>query len=117
LRFKLDENLSPSLASVFAAAGHDAMTAIQQALGGQPDWTVLDVCESEQRALVTHDLDVANIWLYPPSERAGIVVFRLRSQAHESAVSAVRRMLEHLQREPLAGTLWIVEDERIRIHA
>lgn len=116
MKFKLDENLSPSLAEVFAASGHDAMTVIQQSLGGQPDRQVLEVCEREQRALVTHDLDIANIRRYPPAERSGIVVFRLGSQTHAAAESAARRMLEHLNREPLIGTLWIVEDERIRIH-
>lgn len=116
MNFKLDENLSPSLAAVFAAAGHDVMTVIQQSLGGQPDQRVLEVCEREQRALVTHDLDVANIRRYPPAERSGIVVFRLGSQAHAAAESATRRLLEHLKVERLEGMLWIVEDERIRIH-
>ena len=116
MKFKLDENVSPALAAVFTAAGHDAMTVIQQSLGGKPDSQVLEVCERENRALVTHDLDVANISLYPPSERCGIVVFRLGSQAHSAALSAARRLLAHLEHEPLAGMLWIVEDERIRIH-
>lgn len=68
-------------------------------------------------ALVTHDLDLANIRRYPPAERSGIVVFRLGSQTHVAAESAARRLLEHLERERrLVGMLWIVEDERIRIH-
>lgn len=92
------------------------MTVIQQSLGGQPDKRVLEVCEQEQRALVAHDLELANIRRYPPGERPGIVVFRLGSQAHVAAESAARRLLKHLQREPLAGMLWIVEDERIRVH-
>jgi uncharacterized protein (DUF433 family) len=56
VKFKLDENLSPSLAVLFAAAAHDAHSVVQQALGGQPDERVLDVCVREKRALVTLDL-------------------------------------------------------------
>jgi hypothetical protein len=33
VKFKLDEKLSPSLAEVFTAAGHDAHSVAQQALG------------------------------------------------------------------------------------
>jgi hypothetical protein len=37
VKFKLDENLSPSLLAMFAGAGHDAHSVVQQSLGGQPD--------------------------------------------------------------------------------
>jgi predicted nuclease of predicted toxin-antitoxin system len=61
VKFKLDENLSPSLAVLFAADGHEAHSVVQQALGGQPDERVIDVCRREQRALITLDLDFSNI--------------------------------------------------------
>ena len=61
MKFKLDENLSPSLAALFEAAGHDAHSVIQQALGGQPDERVVEVCSHETRVLVTLDLDFSNI--------------------------------------------------------
>jgi Domain of unknown function (DUF5615) len=41
VKFKLDENLSPSLAALFAADGHEAHSVVQQALGGQPDERVI----------------------------------------------------------------------------
>lgn len=116
MKFKLDENLSVSLAQVFSAAGYDAHTVVQQALGGQPDDRVIDVCKREGRALVTLDLDFSNIQAYPPSTFAGIVVLRLASQGHGAVESAVHRMLSVLSREPLVGMLWIVEEQRIRIH-
>jgi predicted nuclease of predicted toxin-antitoxin system len=68
MRFKLDGNLSPSHAALFTAAGHEAHSVTEQALGGQPDERVIDVCRREDRALVTLDLDFANIKAYPPAE-------------------------------------------------
>jgi predicted nuclease of predicted toxin-antitoxin system len=115
VKFKLDENLPPSLAEVFAAAGHEAHSVVQQALGGKPDQQVADVCNLELRALVTLDLDFSNILSYPPSASAGIVVLRLANQAHATLESAVRSMLALLPREPLVRRLWIVEDDSIRI--
>jgi predicted nuclease of predicted toxin-antitoxin system len=115
VKFKLDENLSPSLAAPFAAATHEAHSVVQQALGGQPDERVIDVCLREQRALVTLDLDFANILAYPPARYTGIIVLRLPNQAHVTVEAAIGRVLELLSQEPLLGMLWIVEESRIRI--
>jgi predicted nuclease of predicted toxin-antitoxin system len=115
VKFKLDENLSPSLATLFASTGHEAHSVVQQALGGQSDERVIDVCAEEQRALVTLDLDFSNILAYPPATFTGIVVLRLTNQAHVSVEAAIGRVLELLSQEPLLGKLWIVEDHRIRI--
>lgn len=82
MKFKLDENLSPSLLAMFVTAGHDAHPVVQQALGGQPDERVINVCRDEGRALVTLDLDFSNILAYPPANFTGIVVLRLADQAH-----------------------------------
>ena len=65
MKFKIDENLSPSLAAMFEAAGHDAHSVVQQVLGGQPDERIIDVCSREQRALITLDLDFSNILTTP----------------------------------------------------
>jgi len=67
-------------------------------------------------ALVTLDLDFANIHRYPPSHYAGILVLRLGTQAHGSVTVALANAIELLQREPLSGRLWIVEAGRVRIH-
>lgn len=115
MRFKLDENLSPSLADMFTAAGHEAHSVAQEGLGGQPDDRIIEVCRGEQRIFVTLDLDFSNILAYPPAEFAGIVVLRLADQAHVAVQASIRRLLELLDREPVAGCLWIVEDHRIRI--
>lgn len=116
MKFKLDENLSPSLAYIFTSAGHDAHSIIEQGLSGAPDQSVLDRCSQESRALVTFDLDFANIQAYPPSIHSGIVVLRLTTQANALCIGALARVVALLPTENLVGCLWIVEDNRIRIH-
>lgn len=115
MKFKLDENLSPSLANLFDSS-HDVHSVAQEGLSGQGDTRVIEACTRERRALITFDLDFANIVAYPPSTLSGIVVLRLSSQAHSHAEAALRRVLALLAHETLAGALWIVEDQRIRIH-
>lgn len=116
MKFKLDENLSPALSAAFMAAGHDAHSIVEQGLGGRSDSRVIDVCVREGRALVTLDLDFANIHQYPPGRHPGIVVLRLGTQAHSAVEKAIGSALDLLTRERLTGQLWIVESGRIRIH-
>jgi predicted nuclease of predicted toxin-antitoxin system len=115
VKFKLDENLSPSLAALFSTAGHDAHSVVQQSLGGQPDERVIEVCRRESRVLVTLDLDFSNILAYPPANFTGIVVLRLADQAHTTVQRAIQRVLDLLPQETVDGALWIVEERRIRI--
>jgi predicted nuclease of predicted toxin-antitoxin system len=70
VKFKLDENLSPTLAKYFESSGHEAHSVVPQSLGGQPD---------------------------------------------ERVKAAVRRVVALLPTEKLTGTLWIVEDHRVRV--
>ena len=87
MKFKLDENLPSELASLFRTAGHDALSVLDQRLGGAPDERVAAVCRSEARVLVTLDLDFADIRTYPPMESAGIVILRLRHQDKPNILS------------------------------
>jgi len=83
---------------------------------GAGDPRLIETCQREQRALVTLDLDFANIQRYPPASYPGIMVLRLGTQAHGLIAAAVTRALEVLEREVLIGRLWIIEADRIRIH-
>jgi hypothetical protein len=61
------------------------------------------------------DLDFSNIQAYPPQQYAGIAVLRLATQSHQVAEAAIERILALLPHERLNGTLWIIEEDRVRI--
>ncbi len=75
MRVKLDENLPVQLKDLFTEAGHDAATVVDEGLGGASDTAVATSCLSEERVLLTQDLDFSDIRTYPPAEHFGIVVF------------------------------------------
>jgi predicted nuclease of predicted toxin-antitoxin system len=66
VRFKLDENLPSELASLFREFGHDAVTVLDQGMGGTDDSDLASACAREQRVLVTLDKDFSDIRTYPP---------------------------------------------------
>lgn len=92
MRFKIDENLPREAAGQLTAAGHDAVTIHDQQLVGQSDPSVASVCQAEQRALVTLDLDFADIRAYPPEDFHGLVVLRPRTQAKGPVLALIGQL-------------------------
>ena len=115
MRVKLDENLPFQLKCLFAESGHDAVTVLDEAMGGATDPDVASVCLAEERVLLTQDTDFADIRMYPPREYPGIVVFRLTSQARDHLLEVGAKLIETLAGSFPTGQLWIVEDSRVRI--
>jgi predicted nuclease of predicted toxin-antitoxin system len=115
MKFKTDENLPVEAAEEVRQAGHDAVTVGDQQLAGQPDARVADIYQAEGRALLTLDLDFADIRAYPPGDYAGIIVLRPSVQTITNIRRLVGQVITLLPTEPAAGRLWIVDEGQIRI--
>ena len=112
MRFKVDENLPREACDLLKRAGHDATGVSQQGLGGADDARIYQVCQDEQRALLTLDVDFANLQAYDPKSSSGVIVLRLARQDRQRVLDALASPLPVLEREPLEKRLWIVEEER-----
>lgn len=82
MRFRLDENLPVSAASVLAAAGHDVDTVPGEQLTGRPDQDVVAASTAAQRVLISLDVGLGDIRAYPPGSHAGIVIERAPREWH-----------------------------------
>lgn len=115
MRFKLDENFGRRAIEIFRDAGHDSVTVAEQGLGGASDSGLIQACRTEDRILVTLDLDFSNVLRFPPERYAGIAVLRVPHPVELRAIhERVRVLLERVGQEELSGGLWIVEAGRIR---
>ena len=117
MKFKTDENLPVEVVDLLRQSGHDALSAVDQQLAGCPDVDVAAVCQAEERALVTLDLDFSDIRSYPPDDYFGIIVLRPGLQTISSIVRLTARAISLLGTEPLAERLWIVDEHQVRIRA
>ena len=113
--FKVDENLPVEVATLLRSDSHDAVTVLDERLGGRSDLEVIAACRREKRALITLDLDFANVRAYPPAESDGIVVLRLAQHDKPHVLSVVDSLRRHLAGASVRGQLWVVEETRIRI--
>ncbi len=116
MRFKIDENLPIEVADLLRANRHDAMTIFDQHMIGELDPRVASVCKSEERAIISLDLDFSDIRTYPPSEYPGIVILRPRTQSKPDVLELIDKLIPLLDgSEKLIGNLWIVQQNGIRI--
>jgi len=116
MKLKLDENIDPRAKDILAQAGHDVLTAQEEALGGVLDDVVAVAASREGRCLLTLDLDFANIFAYPPERYAGLVVLRHPHPTVKGLLDLVHLFAISLRSHNPRGHLWIVEPGRLRIH-
>jgi predicted nuclease of predicted toxin-antitoxin system len=117
MKFKIDENLPDEVARRLEAAGHDAHTVADEGLRGSVDDELSMVLKREQRVIITLDRGFSNIHAYPPPEFSGLIVLRLRNQDRNLVVDTIERLIPEFTRRDLTGTLWIVDETRIRIRS
>jgi len=115
MEFKLDENLPVEVADLLRQVGYDAVTVLEQHLGGSSDPDIASICQEEGRVLITLDTDFADIRVYPPAQFPGLIVLRLRQQDKPHVLEVIERLIPVLSSEPLEHFLWIVEETRLRI--
>jgi len=115
MKFKIDENLPVEMADLLRSAHHDATTVVDQELRGEDDLHIIEACLQEGRALVTLDLDFADVRTYPPQRFPGLMVLRVRRQDKRHLLAVFRRVIPLITREPVRHHLWIIEEARVRI--
>ena len=97
--------------------GHDAMSVVEQNLGGASDTSIADAIQREARTLITLDTDFADIRAYPPQDYSGLIVLRLKQHDKSSVLRIMTRLTGMFEKEPLDHRLWIVEAEKVRIRS
>lgn len=117
MKLKLDENLGNSAAELLRSYGHDVSTVRLQGLEGSDDELLFWKCVEESRALVTLDHDFGEVLRFDPSVTQGIAVLELGPKPGLRAIlSRIEEFAEMLKIHSVAGSLWIVEPGRVRIH-
>jgi len=94
MKFKIDENLPIEIAEMLRPEGYDAATVHDQNMSGETDTKIASVCQREGRAIVSLDLDFADIRSYPPRDYAGIIVLRLKRQDKIHVLDSFGRLLK-----------------------
>ena len=115
MRFLLDMNLSSETAAWLCAQGHDAAHLRELGLQDLDDEAVLAKAVAEKRAVLTFDLDFADIVAAAGEARVGVILLRLRSAQTARVVDRLQAVLPSVAQALEKGAIVIVEDARHRI--
>jgi predicted nuclease of predicted toxin-antitoxin system len=116
MRFLIDANLPRAAIVVCQKFGHQVEFARDIGLAAASDEQIAARANQSSAALLTRDMDFADVRRYPPDQYPGIVVLRLPDTA---VALEIVRVLERFLMVPefleaLAGRLAIVEVDRVR---
>ena len=80
MKLKIDENLPADCVVLLRNAGYEADTVGDERLAGADDTVIASRSRSDDRVLVTLDLDFSNVRAYPSAQHAGIIDFSPRGK-------------------------------------
>ena len=114
MKFLVDMPLSFSLAAWLNEKGHDAFHAIHLGLERSPDSEILERARTEQRVLITADLDYPRLLALTRAEGPGLILFRRGNFSDQEALERMERLLETIPLEDLPKSIIVVEKKKIR---
>jgi predicted nuclease of predicted toxin-antitoxin system len=118
VRFLLDENISPHVAPLLTAAGHDAIHVQELGLSRASDEAVLAAARERDCVLVSADADFGAI--LARSNVTGPSVLFLRRQQRRRATEVAALIVANqpvLAADLEAGALVVIDDHRIRVRS
>ena len=113
MKIKLDENPPVRLVGALAQHGHDTQTVIDENLAGYPDEAVWHAAVTEQRFLITQDLDFSDTRKFMPGAHPGIPLVRLREPGGQRLLEKVSAIAGDI--DGWFGCFVVLTDHKIRI--
>ncbi len=115
MRFLCDMGVSMEVARWLRSLGHDVSHLCEEGLQRLPNGDIFTKAVSEDRVILTFDLDFGEIASMAGDRIQSVIVFRLRNTRSEHVIHrlaiALDRTIEVLPRRAIV----VVEESRIRI--
>lgn len=115
MRFLVDMNLSPAIASGFRSMGHDAVHVRDVGLGAASDQAVFGHAAREHRIVVTADLDFGDIVAASGAANVSVLLLRLRDASPTHGLQRLTTVLPNAGDALAAGAVVLVDETRIRL--
>ena len=115
MNLRLDENVPEQLAVALRQLGHNVHTVPGENLAGQTDAAIWAAVQSEQRFLITQDLDFSDVRRFQPGGHAGLLLVRLHAPGR---IALTRRISSVFTLEPVEssiGCFAILTDHKLRV--
>jgi len=116
VKFLVDQNLSPTLATLLRTAGHDVVHTGDIDLATADDHSIVSTAVQQGRVIVSADTDFGTVLAQSDAKSPSVLLLRLRSprrarQLAELLLANLDAVADDLD----AGAIVVVEDERVRV--
>ena len=115
MHIKVDEDLPRAVVRMLRDNGYQALSVVEQGMGGYKDPVLWQAVQAEQRYLVTADKGFADIRGYTPGAHAGVLLLRPDQDGIGPTIELLEMVLEDYSLESLAGTTAVVTPRGIRV--
>lgn len=116
MRFLVDMGIAMDVVHAFRVRGHDVVHLGERGLERLPDPQILELAVSEERIVLTHDLDFGRLLSISEAARPSIITFRLSDMTPQSVEHRLAEVLQVLEQELLQGAAITVSDAAMRFH-
>jgi predicted nuclease of predicted toxin-antitoxin system len=114
VKFLVDMPLSPDMATWLRSLGHDALHASELGMNQSADELILAAGISQERVIITADLDFPRIFAQIGATGPGLILLRGGNYSEAESFECVRRVLFAVSHEELPRSIVVVDLERVR---
>jgi predicted nuclease of predicted toxin-antitoxin system len=117
MKFLLDENLPPSLATKLKSIGYETRHVQEIEYNNTSDIKITDFAESSGEIILTHDTDFGTILALSGREKPSVILFRWQVITVQNMFDFLEKYLPELEGELSKGSLILVDENKIRIRS
>jgi predicted nuclease of predicted toxin-antitoxin system len=112
---KVDEDLPKDAARLLRARGHDAVTVLEQGMGGWKDAELWRAVQHERRFLITADKGFADVLAFPPGSHSGVLLLRPDKDGIQPILDLLDSVLQSYSLDTLTGAVTVATLRGIRV--
>lgn len=115
IKFLTDENISPSLIKAIRRKGYDVKDIKELKRFGISDNDVLNIANKEDRIILTHDKDFANLLNFPLTSHRGVILLRFVDQSPNNVIKHFMPVLDSKLKNKFKNSLVIITEYFIKL--
>jgi predicted nuclease of predicted toxin-antitoxin system len=108
-------NISPSTVTDLASDGTDIVRASSLLPANASDREVLDLARSEERVVITHDVDFSALLALGGYDRPSLVTLRLLDTDPDLVTQRLRQVLPKIESALSKGSAITIDDKSVRV--
>ncbi len=115
MKFLADMGISLLTVKVLSEQGYDAIHLYEQGLERLPDHLIMAKARSENRIILTFDLDFGELLAFSGDPLPSVVIFRLEQAKPDYVMSKLSPVLTQCQNDLITGAIIIIKDNGFRV--